>query len=439
LSEAADADRAEALSVCMVSHSRGVHVVNRARLLSQQGHVVCLVSDFHRDVSNVEQRVLAGRLPRPIEACLQPLDWLSVRAVGGRPSRIASFVARIAEFYRTIRQLRPDVVNVQYAAGSFAWLAATLTEVPVVVTVFGGDVLFDERRSLSARERRLTIQLLRGADLITVQSNHLRGVLDGVAGVGHKAVRNFWGIDLETFRRVDASSLRRDLGIPASDRVIYSPRLLKPFYNIHLIVEALPRILASHPDTTLLIGQYLADPTYARVVRDLGDRLGVADKIRFLDPVGDHARLSLVYGLSDVVVSVPPSDGLPLVLLESMACEVPCVLTRLQRYQEMVTDGDTALLVDPTAEAISAAVDRLLDDPELTRRIASRALEVVRREADSRRETKRLEEAFRSVRAAGRTPFTRVERAKILGTVILEYLRRGTGAALRGGEGGALA
>jgi len=58
-----------------------------------------------------------------------------------------------------------------------------------------------------------------------------------------------WGVDAEVFRRDEqaAAALRARLGLAGADRVILSPRILQPLYNVHLLLDALPGILAEVP------------------------------------------------------------------------------------------------------------------------------------------------------------------------------------------------
>ncbi len=67
-------------------------------------------------------------------------------------------------------------------------------------------------------------------------------------------------------------------------------------------------------------------------------------------------------------------EGLPTALLEAAACERPIVTTDVPGCREVVLDGETGLLVPPNdPAALAAAVERLLDDPGLRRKLAKNA------------------------------------------------------------------
>src|SRR5262249_17880339 len=131
-----------------------------------------------------------------------------------------------------IKECQPDIVHVHYAYDTWSWMAAVADRHPLVVSVMGGDVLFEEQNSPTPRGKWLTRQLLQSADLITSKSDYLITVLDKLGGFGAKAVKVVWGVDLNRFQRVDATALRIQLGLLPQHRIILSPKILLPFYNI---------------------------------------------------------------------------------------------------------------------------------------------------------------------------------------------------------------
>lgn len=87
------------------------------------------------------------------------------------------------------------------------------------------------------------------------------------------------------------------------------------------------------------------------------------------------AREDMPKTLAQAAVVCLPSyrEGLPKVLLEAMACGRPVVTTDAPGCRDCVRDGDNGLLVPvKDAGALAAAVSRLLEDPELRRRMGGR-------------------------------------------------------------------
>lgn len=90
--------------------------------------------------------------------------------------------------------------------------------------------------------------------------------------------------------------------------------------------------------------------------------------------LGERADAADVMELFDVFVLPSLWEGLPLVLAEAAARGKPVVAADIDGVREVVRDGETGLLVPPKdPAALAAAVERLLGDPALARRLAARA------------------------------------------------------------------
>ena len=77
-----------------------------------------------------------------------------------------------------------------------------------------------------------------------------------------------------------------------------------------------------------------------------------------------------LYRRADAFVLASFAEGLPGVLMEAMAMEIPCVSTWITGVPELIRDGVDGLLVAPSdAAGMASAVARLIDQPELRLRI----------------------------------------------------------------------
>ena len=84
------------------------------------------------------------------------------------------------------------------------------------------------------------------------------------------------------------------------------------------------------------------------------------------------------YALADVLALPSHSEGSPNVLLEAMASGLPVAATAVGGVPEIVSDGESALLVAPSdPNAMASALARLLKDEEFARRLASNARSLV--------------------------------------------------------------
>ena len=102
----------------------------------------------------------------------------------------------------------------------------------------------------------------------------------------------------------------------------------------------------------------------------LAARLGVAERVRFLDWTDSPRELLLSF---DIFVLPSRAEGFPLSIIEAMLAGLPVVATDVGSVREAVIDGETGTLVCPNdREALTSALRRLVDQPALRRRFGER-------------------------------------------------------------------
>lgn len=380
------------LRILAVGTGESTHVATRTQWFANRGHKVFLLTTApHRpEIDGVVQLVVPeDRLashPR-LRCWPAPLRQAISHALG------------IKAFVHAVRVSRPDVIHIHFAEQYYGWIASLLGSRPLVVTPMGSDVAaFEERDQPTNPHEWWTLRLLEAADYITPPSNFLVDVINRLGDFQSKTERIIWGVSLEKFRSRDASALRLGLGIDPQARVVLSPKALRPFYRVHLIVEAMAAVRDRFPDTVLVMSEYAADPAYRDEIVRRADELGIGDNIRLAGETADDDMPTL-YSMADVSVSIPPRDGMPVALLEAMACETPTILSRLPRYEEIVQHEESAYFVEPVPEALAAGIIRLLDDSQLRETIVERGRRIVAEQADLDEQAAIVERRYRALAA----------------------------------------
>jgi glycosyltransferase involved in cell wall biosynthesis len=153
---------------------------------------------------------------------------------------------------------------------------------------------------------------------------------------------------------------------PREGRYFFTVSRLDAPKRIDLVIEATKRV---DGDVELLIAGTGPDESRLREIA------GGDSRIRFLGFVDDDALLDL-YAAATCVLFAPLDEDLGLVALEAMAAGKPVITTRdAGGAGEVVTDGDTGLVTDPTPDAIAAAMQRLQADRQLARDLGARGRE----------------------------------------------------------------
>ncbi len=145
----------------------------------------------------------------------------------------------------------------------------------------------------------------------------------------------------------------------------------------------------------------IGDGEDRKKIRKLISDLGLSHVSRWLgtqthDVVLEQYRHSDLFVLGCKEAANGDRDGIPNVLLESMAMGVPVVVTDISAIPELVCHGKTGLLVPPRSpEKMAAAMTRLLTDMDLRRRIISAARERVIRDFNNKTLVNELALLFR--------------------------------------------
>jgi D-inositol-3-phosphate glycosyltransferase len=178
----------------------------------------------------------------------------------------------------------------------------------------------------------------------------------------------------------DRGGARRALGLAAAERVILYVGRIQALKGPDVAVATLAAMRREDVTLAMVGGASGADGESAlAAVRDLAAELGVADRIRFVEPQPHHL-LSSYYRAADVVLVPSRSESFGLVALEAAACGVPVVASAVGGLLNVVHDGVTGVLVDGRQpERFARAVAGLLDDPAAAAAMGAAAAQRARR------------------------------------------------------------
>jgi glycosyltransferase involved in cell wall biosynthesis len=174
------------------------------------------------------------------------------------------------------------------------------------------------------------------------------------------------GIDTGEFsRRLTRAEARPGFGVEPGRFLLGAVGRLSAEKGFDLLIRAVGQLVSEGLDVGLLIAG--EGEERAQLQARIGE-LGLGDRVRLLGYCSDTRTL---YQSLDAYVLSSLREGLPNVLLEAMALQVPVVATRIAGVPRLVVDGLNGLLVEPGHIAgLAAAVRRIAADSDLRARLA---------------------------------------------------------------------
>ena len=288
---------------------------------------------------------------------------------------------------RHLAQLRPDVVNTHSSTDT--WLAA----LACATLGHGPPIVRTRHISAPVPKNAASRWLYSGAvcHVVTAGEALRQQLIEGSGVLPERVTSVPTGIDPVRFSPGDKRAARLALGLDPDARIIGIVATLRSWKGHLYLLEAFAK-LARSDATLLIIGEGpMRGPIEERIAE-----LQLTNRVRLVgqqDKPEDWLRSLDIFCLPSYA-----NEGVPQAILQAMVTGLPVVTTPVGAILEAVDDGQTALVVPPKdAFALAGAIDRLMQDPDLARRLGhaarDRALERYSRAAM----LDRMESVFRDV------------------------------------------
>lgn len=318
-----------------------------------------------------------------------PISWEVKRCatlLRGLPAS-AGFAADLALFRSGLRTAQSsDVLYQRHSRFSLAGtLLAAASGTPYFLEYNGPEDYIGEhwqRTPLLKRLAKLEAASLNSADVIFVVSAVMREYLVERGYAGERIVVNPNGVDPDRFDVGGGTEIRRRHGIDMDLKVIGFVGSFGLWHGAPVLARAFAGLAARRSDVCLLL---VGDGPEKREVKDIIEAAGVTSQM--ID-VGRVASQSVPAYLDacDILASphcpIPGGQrffGSPTKLFEYMASGRSIVASSLEQIADVLDHWESALLVTPGNDReLRAAIERLLDDPDLRVRLGERASAVAR-------------------------------------------------------------
>lgn len=332
-----------------------------------QNHIQVLSNELAKD-KNFEVEVLVTNTKS--NSVTQYMDGVKVIKAG----RIAEVASTPISFtlFKFLRQAKPDILHLHfpYPLGELGSLFFNSCD--KVVLTYHSDIVRQERW-LHLYMPFLKRILGKVIMIIASSPNYVRG--STLLNKYRDKIEIIpYGIDVERFEKVNETEVRRIKNRYGSTIALFVGRLCY-YKGIKYLIEASKEVDAKF----LLIG----DGQYKSELEDYVKKNNLEEKVVLLGEVREN-ELPCYYHASDVLAlpSSHRSEAFGIVLLEGMACGLPLITTELGTGTSFVNiHNHTGLVVPPCdSKALKEALNRILNNKELSLKFAQNAKERVKNE-----------------------------------------------------------
>jgi glycosyltransferase involved in cell wall biosynthesis len=284
---------------------------------------------------------------------------------------------RIYKFYKFLHTEKIDIINAHLFMPLFySFLAGKLRN--------GPKLIYTEHSVWEAQQhfgiwKLITKYILQKTDAIVGVSPEITNFLQKRYKLSHHQCHTILnGVDIDKFKPGNKNGLRQSIGLHMNEIVIGMTGNFRRAKNHVLLINAFAKLASEHSTLRLvLVGQgFPRDPNNTeKECKDLVRQYGLKERVKFLGYRGDVQN---ILPCLDIFCLPSLREGLPMAVLEAMACGLPVLGTDVYGIRIVINSEQNGILVNSDDFAgFTNALKRLLSDSSLRDRLGNKAREDV--------------------------------------------------------------
>ncbi|MGB9844829.1 glycosyltransferase family 4 protein [Methanothermobacter tenebrarum] len=294
-----------------------------------------------------------------------------------------------------------DLCNINYYLPYFpdmAALACKICKLPSVLTwhndIYGTGLLRIMSTLYNYTLNKITLNIV---DKIVTPSPYCYRESPILTRFKEKVVWVPPGVDLEKYKKTPNIPIHEKYGIPPDYKIILFVGVMDKsttHKGVKTLIEAFKR-LNFDKTCLIMVGKGNMIPQYRKYCQ----KLNIANKVIFTGFIKEEILINL-YRNSELLVlpSTTIQEGFGMVLIEANACGKPVIGSKIGGIKYVIRDGETGLLVPPgDPNALANAMERLLEDERLAKKMGSKGRKMVQKNYTWDRVAKITEKVFERV------------------------------------------
>ena len=279
-------------------------------------------------------------------------------------------------------------------ATTTALIASTVSNIPYTATGHAFDIYISNNMQL--KNAAIPLKCLRASAVVMISDYNLRYMLTHYPKLDKAnlvVIYNGINVDLFTPAAPQASQIKAQWTILSNGRLVEKK-------GHHVLICAVAELRRRGRSVVLDI---IGDGPMLGILQETAESEGVASSVTFLgrlsqEDVVKHYHTSDIFALACIPEANGNADGLPTVLIELLAAELPTVSTTVTGIPEIVQHMKTGLCVAPNdVTALADALAWCMDNPEDAHRLAVQGRALVLEKFDRMKNSQRLYELWQHI------------------------------------------
>ncbi|MFP7328933.1 MULTISPECIES: N-acetyl-alpha-D-glucosaminyl L-malate synthase BshA [Bacillus] len=296
---------------------------------------------------------------------------------------LASKIAEVAE------RENLDIIHAHYALphAVCAYLAKQMLKrnIGIVTTLHGTDITV---LGYDPSLKDLIRFAIESSDRVTAVSSALAAETYDLIKPEKKIETIYNFIDERVYLKKNTAAIKEKHGILPDEKVVIHVSNFRKVKRVQDVIRVFRNIAGKTKAKLLLVGDGPEKSTACELIR----KYGLEDQVLML---GNQDRVEELYSISDLKLLLSEKESFGLVLLEAMACGVPCIGTNIGGIPEVIKNNVSGFLVDVgDVTAATARAMSILEDEQLSNRFTKAAIEMLENEFSSQKIVSQYEQIY---------------------------------------------
>ncbi|WP_181217149.1 N-acetyl-alpha-D-glucosaminyl L-malate synthase BshA [Bacillus subtilis] len=296
---------------------------------------------------------------------------------------LASKIAEVAE------RENLDIIHAHYALphAVCAYLAKQMLKrnIGIVTTLHGTDITV---LGYDPSLKDLIRFAIESSDRVTAVSSALAAETYDLIKPEKKIETIYNFIDERVYLKKNTAAIKEKHGILPDEKVVIHVSNFRKVKRVQDVIRVFRNIAGKTKAKLLLVGDGPEKSTACELIR----KYGLEDQVLML---GNQDRVEELYSISDLKLLLSEKESFGLVLLEAMACGVPCIGTNIGGIPEVIRNNVSGFLVDVgDVGAATARAMSILEDEQLSNRFTKAAIEMLENEFSSKKIVSQYEQIY---------------------------------------------